>query len=143
MVEGLCVSDNSEKIRTKFGQHSDKIQTKFGQNSKKIRQNSDNIRTKFGQISEKIGQISDKIRQNSDKCPLLRWWRHICRTIVPTLKSILQIVVEMSRWEYENMSEICKGIIIWTCVKFFIIIYFRPGTQNSEKKEIQSGLTIV
>ena len=67
MVEGLCVSDNSEKIRTKFGQHSDKIQTKFGQNSKKIRQNSDNIRTKFGQISEKIGQISDKIRQNSTK----------------------------------------------------------------------------
>jgi len=90
-------------IRTKFGQHSDKIRTKFGQNSDNIRpkfgQNSDNIRTQFGQNStnsdkiwKKLGQISDKIRQNSDKCPLLRWWRHICRTIVPTLKSILQIV---------------------------------------------------
>ena len=80
-----------------FGQNSDNIRTKFGQNST----NSDKIWKKFG-------QISDKIRQNSDKCPLFRWWRHICRTIVPTLKSILQIVEEMSRWEYENMSEICK-----------------------------------
>ena len=137
-------------IRKKFGQNSDNIRTKFRQNSDKIRKKSDKIRTTFEQNSDKFRKKSDKfrtkfdkIRQNSDKCPLLRWWRHICRTIVPTLKSILQIVVEMSRWEYENMSEICKGIIIWTCVKFFIIIYFRPGTQNSEKKEIQSGLTIV